>query len=157
MHQECAGCTRGARGAQGMCAVHRGCVGQDLGEAMPLTGGGQGAATTWASGGLGEMVAKANGAMVAYDLRRHQDTISQRRRSSFARVDLSSFFIVNFSARMCLSGSSLISLSLLSFPGGLFLFLVLLYVDLLISMRMFRLLGRGPQVGPSPLGPFWAL
>ena len=42
--------------------------------------------------------------------------------------------------------------------SGLFLFWVLLvkpslYVDLLISMSMFRLLGRGPQVGPFPSRP----
>ena len=37
--------------------------------------------------------------MVAYDPRRHQDTIPRRRRSPFARADLSAylyFFIMNF-------------------------------------------------------------
>ena len=32
--------------------------------------------------------------VVVYDLRRHQDTISRRRRSPFARVDLSAFLYI---------------------------------------------------------------
>ena len=86
-----------------------------------------------------------------------EDLVSPRYATPQARahVDLSSFFIVNFSARTCLSGSSLISLSLLGFRVGSSLFGLLfvkpfLFVNLLISMSMFRLLGCGPQVGHFP-------
>ena len=74
------------------------------------------------------------------------------------RVDLSSFFIMNFLARTCLSGFSLISLSLLGFRAGSSLFGILfvkpfLFVNLFISMSMFRLLGPGPHMGPFPSWP----
>ena len=100
--------------------------------------------------------------VVAYDLRHHQDTISQRQSSPFARVDLSSFFIMNFLTCTCLSGSSLISLSLLGFRVGSSLFGILsvkpfFFVKLLISMSMFRLWVVGLKWALSPLGPFWAL
>ena len=100
--------------------------------------------------------------LVAYDLRRHQGTLLRRWRSPFTRVDLSYFFIVSFSTRTCLSGSSFISLSLLGFLVGSslfgFLFVKPFFLkNLLIFMNMFRLWVVGLKWALSPLGPFWAL
>ena len=102
------------------------------------------------------------GPLVAYDLHHHQGTISWRRRSPFARVELSSLFIMNFLTRTCLSGSSLISLSLLGFRVGSSLFGILFmkpfsFVNLLISMSIFRLWVVGLKWALSPLSPFSAL
>ena len=73
-----------------------------------------------------------------------------------ASIYLSSFFIINFSTRTCLSGSSLISLSLLGFRLGSSLFGMLFmkpffFVNL-ISMSMLGF-GLWPQVGPFPSQP----
>ena len=128
--------------------------------------------------------------MVTRDPRRHQSTTPRRRRSLKRRqrrgiptsptlhedlvspryatfqvcehINLSSFFIVNFSARTCLSVSSLISLSFLSFQLGSSLFGILfvkpfLFVNLLICMSMFRFRVVGLKSALSPLGPSWAL
>ena len=100
---------------------------------------------------------------MAYDLRRHQDTITVleepfRMRGS---IYLSSFFMVNFSTRTCLSGFSLIFLSLLGFRVGSSLFGILFvkpffFVNL-ISMSMFRFWVVGLKWALSSLSPFWAL
>ena len=62
--------------------------------------------------------------LVAYDPRRHQDTIPRRLRSPFARasIRLSLFLYYELLTRTCLSGSSLISLFLLGFRVGSSLF-----------------------------------
>ena len=73
---------------------------------------------------------------------RHDITALEEPFRARGSIYLSSFFIVNFSTRTCLSGSSLISLSLLGFWVGSSLFGILFVKPLffvnLISMSMFR-------------------
>ena len=60
--------------------------------------------------------------LVAYDLCRHQGTISRHRRSRFTRVDLSSFFILNFFDPHMFKWVLDYFLLLFRLPGGFFPF-----------------------------------
>ena len=94
----------------------------------------------------------------------HEDLVLPLYATPQARehVDLSSLFIVNFSARTCLSGPLLISLSFLGFQVGSSLLGILfvkpfIFVNLLICMSMFRFRVMGLRWALSPLSPSWAL
>ena len=92
---------------------------------------------------------------------RHDITAPEEPFHESGSIYLSSFFIVNFSTRTCLSGSSLISLSLLGFRVGSSLFGILFvkpffFVNL-ICMSMFRFWVVGLKWALSHLISFWAL
>ena len=66
---------------------------------------------------------------------RHDIMVPEESFCACGSIYLSSFFIVNFLTRTCLSGSSLISLSLLGFRVGSFLFGIL-FVKLFFFMNL---------------------
>ena len=91
---------------------------------------------------------------------RHDTTTPEEPFWARGSISLSLFLYYELLTRMCLSGSSLISLSLLGFRVGSSLFGItfvkpFLFVNLYFSMSIFRCWVVGLKWALSPLGPLW--